>query len=116
MDNKEQTEKFETEVLAMDEIVNSRDNLPSKSHNFSWYTIVSGVLVPVVDSVATPYYKKQIIDAQKEIAFNKMVVDERKYREVLNLIRDLSTSDNIPPSLKEELIKELLVELRKLNK
>lgn len=112
MSNKE----FETEIETMDEVVNYVDDLPVYKHNSMWYMIVSGMLVPIIDSLATPYYKTKMIEAQERIANNQMVANERKCYNILKTIEELGTRSNLPVSLKEEIIKSLMEEFRKLNK
>lgn len=112
MSNKE----FETEVVEKDEIVDIVNSSNLCKHNSIWYTIVSGTLVPVIDSIATPYYKVKIIEAQERLEFNKMVADERKCRDILNTLDDIATRSNLPHALQEEIIKALLKELHKLTK
>lgn len=91
----------------MDEIIITTNDLIEESPKISVTSIIPSILLPIVNTLATPYYKKQLIEAQATIKSNTIIANERKYRAVLDLIYDLSMAGKLTPSVECMLSHEL---------
>lgn len=101
MNNTKTNGNNEVEILKMDEVKSS--SIEDLTSSF----IISGVLLPIVNTLASPYYKTKLMDTYKEVSFNRIIANERKYREVIELLRDLSMHDKLTPSVEAMIQGEL---------
>lgn len=98
---------FEIELLKADEIISTKTDLPIVADKIIFSRLIPSVLLPIVDTLASPYYKKKLIEAQESIKNNTVIANERKYRAIIDLIRDLTLADKMTPELLELLESEL---------